>query len=80
MRPPTGNPGALLEMPYAADVSAATSSVMVKAVATHTGATVKTSSGTQMGDGVNDRFTLKAAGMETEIMVEVTAQDKATST
>ena len=66
--------------PYAANVSAATSSVMVKAVATHTGATVKTSSGTQMGDGVNDRFTLKAAGMDTEIMVEVTAQDKATST
>ena len=74
-----GNPGHS-EMPYAADVSAATSSVMVKAVATHTGATVKTSSGTQMGDGVNDRFTLKAAGMDTEIMVEVTAQDKATST
>ena len=45
----------------------------------HTGATVKTSSGTQTGDGVNDRFRLKAAGMATEIMVKVTAQDKATT-
>ena len=41
-----------------------TSSVVVNAAASHSGATVKTSSGTQTGDGVNDRFTLKAAGME----------------
>ena len=59
-------------------VSAATSSVVVNAVTSHTGATVKTSSETQTGDGVNDRFRLKAAGMATEIMVKVTAQDKAT--
>ena len=60
-------------------VSAATSSVVVNATVSHTGATVKTSSGTRTGDGVNDRFTLKAAGMDTEIKVEVTAQDKATT-
>ena len=60
-------------------VSAATSSVVVNATTSHTGATVKTSSGTRTGDGVNDRFTLKAAGMYTEIKVEVTAQDKATT-
>ena len=60
-------------------VSAATSSVMVNATTSHTGATVKTSSGTRTGDGVNDRFTLKAADMVTEIKVEVTAQDKATT-
>ena len=60
-------------------VSAATSSVVVNATTSHTGATVKTSSGTRTGDGVNDRFTLKAAGMDTEIKVEVTAQDKATT-
>ena len=53
---------------HAVDVSAATSSVVVNATISHTGATVKTSSGTQTGDGVNDRsFTLKAAGMATEI-------------
>ena len=60
-------------------VSAATTSVVVNATTSHTGATVKTSSGTQTGDGVNDRFTLKAAGMDTDIMVEVTAEDKATT-
>ena len=60
-------------------VSAATSSVVVNATTSHSGATVKTSSGTQTGDGVNDRFTLKDAGMGTEIKVEVTAQDKATT-
>ena len=64
---------------YVVDVSAATSSVVVNATTSHTGATVKTSSGTRTGDGVNDRFTLKAAGMDTEIKVEVTAQDKATT-
>ena len=53
--------------------------MVVNATTSHTGATVKTSSGTQTGDGVNDRFTLKAAGMDTEIKVEVTAQDKATT-
>ena len=71
--------GAPAQDGYMADVSAATSSVVVNAVTSHTGATVKTSSGTQTGDGVNDRFRLKAAGMATEIKVEVTAQDKATT-
>ena len=66
------------DTPHSVRVSAATSSVVVNATTSHTGATVKTSSGTQTGDGVNDRFTLNAAGMDTEIKVEVTAQDKAT--
>ena len=70
--------GAPAENGYMASVSAATSSVVVNAVTSHTGATVKTSSETQTGDGVNDSFRLKAAGMATEIMVKVTAQDKAT--
>ena len=67
------------DTPHSVRVSAATSSVVVNATTSHTGATVKTSSGTRTGDGVNDRFTLKAAGMDTDIMVEVTAQDKATT-
>ena len=68
-----------LEAGHMARVSAATSSVVVNATASHSGGTVETSMGTATGDGVNDRFTLKAAGMETEIMVKVTAQDKATT-
>ena len=68
-----------LEAGHMARVSAATSSVVVNATASHSGGTVETSMGKATGDGVNDRFTLKAAGMETEIMVKVTAQDKATT-